>query len=213
MLKLNPFIIGIAGGSGSGKTTIAKAIASNLDISDVFIIQHDSYYKDRSYLSMTEREKLNYDHPNSLETNLLITHLKKFSSGKSVKIPIYDFNTHTRRKERLLVPPSKVIIIDGILIFVECKLRELIDLKVFIDTDPDIRFIRRLQRDVSDRKRSMKTVIQQYMESVRAMHMKFVEPSFKYADIIIPGFSNQTEIKNLLNIIKNRIERLNKSAK
>ena len=205
-MKKKSFIIGVAGGTGSGKTTITEAIVNSLNHQDVIIIQHDSYYRDKRHLVFSEREKINYDHPGALETELLVRHLNQLKLGNEVKIPIYDFSTHTRKKEVKIVKPEKVIIVEGILIFTDHDLRKLMDIKIFVDTDDDIRFIRRLQRDIKERKRSMDSVIEQYTKSVRPMHIEFVEPSRRYADIIIPGGHNPVAINNMgVSMIKDEI--------
>ncbi len=184
-------IVGVAGGSGSGKTTIAQAIYEQLGPENVAYIPHDAYYHDLSHLPPEERAKRNFDHPDSLDTALLIEHLEKLKRGEAVDIPVYDFATHTRRPETRHIEPKPIIVVEGILVFVEPKLRDLMDIKIFVDTDADIRFIRRLTRDIRERGRTMESVIQQYLETVRVMHLEFVEPSKRYADIIIPegGFN------------------------
>ncbi len=184
-------IVGVAGGSGSGKTTIAQAIYEQLGPENVAYIPHDAYYHDLSHLPPEERAKRNFDHPDSLDTALLIEHLQKLKRGEAVDIPVYDFATHTRRPETRHIEPKPIIVVEGILVFVEPKLRDLMDIKIFVDTDADIRFIRRLTRDIRERGRTMESVIRQYLETVRVMHLEFVEPSKRYADIIIPegGFN------------------------
>jgi len=204
-MKNIPFIIGIAGGTGSGKTTVVNTIVQNLNSQNLVTIQHDSYYRDRSHLPPLEREKINYDHPDALETDLLVRHLKELISGKKVEIPEYDFATHTRKEKGHIIAPAKVIIIEGLLVFADSALRELLDLKIFIDTDDDMRLIRRLQRDTKDRDRSMESVIQQYMETVRPMHKEFVEPSKKYADKIVPGEQNAKAIDMLISMIETKL--------
>jgi len=181
-----PIIIGVAGGTGSGKTTIVRAMLQGLDPDKVLLIQHDAYYRDRSHLPSEERAKINYDHPDALETSLLIQHLKQLLAGETANIPIYDFVTHTRKPEYQRVKPCKVIVVEGILILADPSLRELFDIKVFVDTDPDIRFIRRLERDIAERGRTRESVVAQYMQTVRPMHLEFVEPSKRYADVIVP---------------------------
>ncbi len=187
----DPLTIGIAGGSGSGKTTVAQEILSRVGPDRIAFLQHDSYYKDLSGLPPNQRAELNFDHPNSLETDLLTEHIRCLQSGQSVEVPVYDFSTHSRTNRTFTVAARRVILVEGILIFVEAALRELFDIKVFVDTDPDIRFIRRLQRDIAERGRTTETVIKQYQATVRPMHLEFVEPSKRYADIIIPegGFN------------------------
>ncbi len=204
-MKNIPFIIGIAGGTGSGKTTVVNTIVQNLNSQNLVTIQHDSYYRDRSHLPPLERDKINYDHPDALETDLLVRHLKELISGKKVEIPEYDFATHTRKEKGHIIAPAKVIIIEGLLVFADSALRELLDLKIFIDTDDDIRFIRRLQRDTKSRDRSIESVIQQYMETVRPMHNQFIEPSKKYADKIVSGEQNAEAIDMLISMIETKL--------
>lgn len=204
-VRTKPFIIGIASGTGSGKTTVVNSIKQNLNFKSVITIQHDSYYRDRSHLIPVEREKINYDHPDALETDLLVKHLKELIAGKKVEIPEYDFATHTRQKKGNIVASAKVIIVEGVFIFTDSELREMLDLKIFVDTDDDIRFIRRLQRDIKDRDRSMESVIQQYMKTVRPMHRKFVEPSKEYADKIVPGDQNAKAIDMLISVIETKL--------
>jgi len=181
-----PLVIGIAGGSGSGKTTVAQVILQRVGPDRIAFIQHDAYYKDLSGLPPTQRAEVNFDHPNSLETELMIQHVTRLKDGESVEVPIYDFATHSRTTRTYTVKPRGVILIEGILIFVEPSLRELCDLKIYVDTDSDIRFIRRLQRDISERGRTADSVVKQYMSTVRPMHLEFVEQSKRYADVIIP---------------------------
>jgi len=192
---MKPIIIGVAGGTGSGKTTVSEAILERVGKERITYIQHDSYYKDLSHLPLEERHKINFDHPDALDTSLLVEHLKRLQAGSSVEVPIYDFTTHTRKRETRRVEPRSVTLVEGILIFADKALRELMDVKIFVDTDADIRFIRRLQRDITERGRTMESVVRQYMETVRPMHLEFVEPSKRYADIIIPeGGFNVTAI-------------------
>jgi len=179
------FIIGIAGGSGSGKTALAQQLLKELGEERAVIIEHDSYYKDRSLICPDEAEKINYDHPDALDTQLLIEHLIYLKNRERVYRPVYDFSTHKRIGEGILITPKDIIILEGILILAERKLRELLGLKVFIDADSDIRFIRRLRRDMSERGRTADSVIAQYEATVRPMHLEFVEPSKKYADIVV----------------------------
>jgi uridine kinase len=184
--------IGIAGGSGSGKTTVAQEILSRVGADRIAFLQHDSYYKDLSGLPPTQRAELNFDHPNSLETDLLTQHILALRDGSPVEVPIYDFSTHSRTARTFTVAPRRVILVEGILIFVDAALRELFDVKIFVDTDADIRFIRRLERDITERGRTTESVIKQYQTTVRPMHLEFVEPSKRYADVIIPegGFNS-----------------------
>lgn len=194
-----PLVLGIAGGSGSGKTTVARALVQRAAAGSISHIQHDSYYKDLSSLPPAQRKITNFDHPNSLETELMTEHVRALKSGHSVDVPSYDFTTHTRRKETTRIEPRPIILVEGILLYVDPELRELCDVKLYIDTDADLRFIRRLQRDINERGRSMEMVIEQYFATVRPMHLEFVEPSKRYADLIIPydGF-NQVALEFVL---------------
>ena len=186
-----PLVIGIAGGSGSGKTTVAQEILNRVGADRIAFLQHDSYYKDLDELPAGLRSELNFDHPNSLKTELLTQHIMALREGKPVEVPIYDFSTYRATSKTFTITPHRVILVEGILIFVDAVLRNLFDIKIFVDTDPDIRFIRRLQRDISERGRTTESVIKQYQGTVRPMHLEFVEPSKRYADVIIPegGFN------------------------
>lgn len=188
---MKPVIVGVAGGTGSGKTTVSQAILDRVGRDRIAYIQHDSYYRDLSHLPLEERSRVNFDHPDSLENELLLGHLRQLAAGRPVDVPIYDFTTHTRRPETRRVVPHRVILVEGILIFADKALREMMDVKIFVDTDADLRFLRRLQRDIAERGRTMESVIRQYLETVRPMHLEFVEPSKRYADVIIPegGFN------------------------
>jgi uridine kinase len=190
-LQRAPLVIGIAGGSGSGKTTVAQEILQRVGPDRIAFLQHDSYYKDLSGLPPVQRAEVNFDHPNSLETELLIEHVAALRDGNAVEVPIYDFSTHSRTSKSFTVKPHRVILVEGILIFTEVALRDMFDVKIFVDTDSDIRFIRRLERDISERGRTVQSVIKQYQTTVRPMHLEFVEPSKRYADVIIPegGFN------------------------
>lgn len=198
MTTQKPLVIGIAGGTGSGKTTIARRIAASVPVESVTIIEHDSYYRDRSDLSEDERAKLNFDHPDSLESELLMAHLSALKKGEAVEIPIYDFTTHARKKQTEHVSPTPVIIVEGILTFVDPRLRELFDVKIFVDTDSDIRVFRRIRRDIEQRGRDFASIREQYYESVRPMHLMFVEPSKRWADIIIPEGGNNEVALDLI---------------
>jgi uridine kinase len=205
---MQPIIVAVVGGTGSGKTTIVYELLKGLETSDVVVIQHDSYYRDRSHLTIEERASINYDHPDALETSLLVEHVKQLLAGQAVKIPIYDFATHTRKKEFQQCNPCKVVVVEGILILADPELRSLFDIKVFVDTDADIRFIRRMERDIAERARTRESVVKQYTETVRPMHLEFVEPSKRYADVIIPeGGYNLVAVDMLITKIRSVIER------
>jgi uridine kinase len=180
-------IIGVAGGTGSGKTTVSQEILRRVGAERIAFIQHDSYYRDRSHLSPEERAEVNYDHPDSLETALLVAHLQQLQAGRAVAVPVYDFTRHVRMDQTRRIQPRRVILVEGILIFAEPVLREVFDVKIYVDTDADMRFIRRLRRDITERGRTVESVIAQYEGTVRPMHLEFVEPSKRYADVIIPG--------------------------
>lgn len=205
MVQQPPLVIGIAGGSGSGKTTVAQSILQRVGPERIAFLQHDQYYKDLSGLPPAQRATINFDHPNSLETSLLVQHIRQLKNNEPVEVPIYDFSTHSRTTKSFTVNPRRVVIIEGILIFVEAVLREMFDVKIFVDTDSDLRFIRRLQRDLTERGRTTESVISQYMATVRPMHLEFVEPSKRYADVIIPegGFNAAA-----LDMVVSRIESL-----
>jgi len=188
MSKANkPIVFGVAGGTASGKTTVARAILDAVGASQVAYLPHDAYYRDMSPMALEERARLNYDHPDSLETELLIDHIRQLLDYQSVRVPIYDFTEHRRTEATNLVEPAPIILIDGILIFTNPTLRELMDIKVYVDTDPDIRFIRRMQRDMEERGRTLDSIVKQYSNTVRLMHLEFVEPSKRYADVIVPN--------------------------
>jgi uridine kinase len=199
-------IVGVAGGTGSGKTTVSQAILDRVGRDRIAYLQHDSYYRDRSHVPLEERARANFDHPDALESELLAQHLASLKAGLPVEVPVYDFTTHTRETRTVTVAPRKVILVEGILIFAERALRELMDIKVFVDTDADIRFIRRLQRDITERGRTVESVIRQYTETVRPMHLEFVEPSKRYADVIVPeGGFNVTAIDMIVARVKDMI--------
>ena len=193
-------VIGIAGGTASGKTSIAKKIVDAFDdTNSVVLIREDDYYKDQSHLTMEERVKTNYDHPLAFDHDLLIEHIKDLIAGKTIMKPTYDFTVHNRSNKTEIVNPADVIIVEGLFVLEDAKLRELLDIKIFIDTDADIRFIRRLKRDINKRARTMESVIEQYTSTVKVMHDSFIEPSKRYADIIIPeGASNTVGIDLLI---------------
>lgn len=185
-MKQRPIVIGVAGGTGSGKTTVSQAILSRVGPSRIAFLQHDSYYREFSHLSPEERRQINYDHPDSLDNELLMQHIDDLCAGKTVEVPIYDFAHDMRRPEVMHVHPRPVILVEGILIFAERALRDRMDVKIYVDADADMRFIRRLRRDISERGRSIESIIEQYLATVRPMHLEFVEPTKRYADIIIP---------------------------
>ena len=198
-----PIVIGVAGGSGSGKTTVVRRIVESIGDDQVTVLEHDRYYRDRNDLRLEERAALNYDHPDSLETDLLVQHVHELRAGRSIDVPVYNFARYAREAATVAVVPRKAIIVEGILIFTDPALRRLMDVKVFVDADDDTRFIRRLQRDMSDRGRTVPSVIEQYLGTVKPMHLEFVEPSKRYADIIIPlGGHNTVAIDMLLTLIR-----------
>lgn len=199
------FVIGVAGGTGSGKTTVSRRIWEAVGRERIAYIQHDNYYKDQSHLTPEDRALTNYDHPDSLETSLMVAHLRELRAGRPVDIPVYDFSVHNRSKTTMRINPAKVVLVEGILIFVEPALRELMDMRIFVDTDADIRFIRRLRRDMIERGRTLDSVVKQYLATVRPMHMEFVEPSKRYADVIVPqGGDNRVAME----MITSRIQAL-----
>lgn len=200
---MKSLVIGIAGGTGSGKTTVTNKILEHIDKNRVVVIQHDFYYKDISVYGGKSPAEVNFDHPASLETDLLIEHIRRLKEGKPVDIPIYNFTTHKRMAETRRVDPKEIIIIDGILIFESKPLRDLMDIKIFVDTDADERLVRRMRRDILERGRSIESVMQQYMNTVKPMHIEFVEPSKVWADVIIPrGAENTVAIQ----MVASRIE-------
>jgi uridine kinase len=195
-LPQTPVIIGLAGGTGSGKTTVAKAILGKVGAARIAAVPHDAYYRNFDQLSHALRDALNFDHPDSLETDLLIQHLRQLKDGQPIEVPVYDFTTYLRTDRTVRIEPQPVILVEGILILAEPALRQLFDVKIYVDTDADLRFIRRLERDVAERGRTPQSVIHQYMTTVRPMHLEFVEPSKRYADVIIPeGGYNQVAIE------------------
>ena len=199
-------IIGICGGTGSGKTTVANKILESVSAADVAFIQQDSYYRNRAELPRDLREQVNFDHPDAIDNDLLVAHVRALKSGETVELPVYDFKNHVRRKETLRLEPKLITILEGILIFAEPRLLEAMDVKVFVDTPDDIRFIRRLRRDIVERGRTMDSVIEQYLASVRPMHQQFVEPSKRFADVIIPeGGHNRVSIDLLSGKIRERL--------
>lgn len=213
-----PIFIGVSGGSGSGKTTIVKRICSEVPEKSVTIMEHDAYYKDQSSLSYEERCKTNYDHPFAFDTDLFVEHIKELKRGNTIQKPIYDYGIHNRKKETITVEPKEIIIVEGLLVFYEEKIRELLDIKIYVDTDADVRILRRINRDMNERKRSLDSIINQYINTVRPAHEQFIEPSKKYADIIVTEGGNNlvavdlmvTKIQSLLNIeIKSSLQGAN----
>jgi len=184
--RITPIVIGISGGTGSGKTTVANVIVERVGAEHIAYLPHDAYYKDLSDLPPAQRALVNFDHPDSLDSQLLIQHLRQLKDWQPIELPIYDFKTHRRTAQTRHIDPQPLILVEGILIFVEPELRQFFDVKIYVDTDADIRFIRRLQRDIAERGRTTESVIQQYQTTVRPMHLEFVEPSKRYADVIIP---------------------------
>jgi uridine kinase len=198
-----PFIIGVAGGSGSGKTSISQQIQEMVGAENIAYLQHISYYRDHSHHPVAERARVNYDHPDSLDTELLLQHLHALCNGQAIDVPKYDFALHTRLAETRLIQPARIVLVEGILILVEKELRDMMDLRIYVDTDADLRFIRRLQRDMSERGRTLDLVVQQYMTTVRPMHQEFVEPSRRYAHVIIPeGGENRVAIKMIVSQVQ-----------
>jgi uridine kinase len=197
-----PVIIGIAGGSGSGKTTIAKSVVAAVGLNTVSLVQHDAYYRDLPHLDPEERAKVNYDHPDSLETELLIHHIEELRAGREIRRPVYDFSTHSRTEETVLIRPDPVVVIEGILVLSEPDLRNVMDLRIYVDADSDLRLMRRLRRDIIERERTLDSVMRQYEETVRPMHLQFVEPSKRYADIIVPGGYNAGAVGTITLMIR-----------
>ena len=202
-------LVGIAGGSGAGKTTLVNVISKKLKAwasIEATIVNHDSYYKEYSHLSKTEKDKLNFDHPNSLDNHLFVEHLALLKQGQSVLAPVYDFATHSRLTNTIIIKPSSVILVDGILLLVEPKIREILDIKIFLDTPADIRILRRLHRDINERGRTVESVINQYLTTVRPMHEQFVEPSKQYADLILFGENwSESQLETVINLILNKL--------
>jgi uridine kinase len=211
MTENNPtLVIGIAGGTGSGKTTVAYEILNRVGEKIVSYIPHDAYYQDISNLPPNQRETVNFDHPNSLDTTLMTEQIKTLKSGKKINLPVYDFTTHTRTSETISIPPNPVILVEGILIFTDKVLRELFDIKIFVDTDADIRLTRRIRRDITERGRTIESVLAQYESTVRPMHLEFVEPSKRYADVIIPeGGHNVVALDMVIARIETMLQKIN----
>ena len=198
-----PLFIGLAGGSGSGKTTIAEALVDRLE-GRVSLLSHDAYYRHMPELSFEERTRVNYDHPASLETELLVKHLESLRSGLAIDHPVYDFATHLRSDETVRVEPGNVVVVEGILVLAEPELRSELDLKIFVDTDADLRLARRIDRDITERGRTVHSVLEQYFATVRPMHIEFVQPSLRYADLIIPEGYNPAAVETVVELIRSR---------
>jgi len=204
---MRALVIAVAGGTGSGKTTVARRILQRVGAEHIAYIPHDAYYRDHGHLPPHERDQVNYDHPDSLESELLVEQLKELRAGQAIEIPVYDFTTHTRTPQTHRVEPAPVVLVEGILIFAEPDLRDLFDVMLYVDTDADVRFIRRLQRDIEERGRSVESVCQQYLATVRPMHLEFVEPSKRYANVIIPeGGFNEVAIEMVAARIRGMLE-------
>lgn len=199
-----PLFIGLAGGSGSGKTTIAEALVDRLE-GRVSLLSHDAYYRHMPELTFEERTRVNYDHPASLETELLVKHLESLRSGIAIDHPVYDFSRHLRSDETVRVEPGNVIVVEGILVLAEPELRSELDLKIFVDTDPDLRLARRIERDINERGRTVESVLEQYFATVRPMHIEFVQPSLRYADLIIPEGYNPAAVETVVELIRSRL--------
>lgn len=205
--KPSPVTIAVAGGTGSGKTTVSNALLDRVGSHNIAYLPHDAYYKDLSHLPYEQRQSFNFDHPDALDTPLMCEHIARLQSWQSVQIPTYDFTEHRRTEKTLEVTAQPIILIEGILIFAESILRDLFDVKIFVDTDADLRFIRRLQRDITERGRTTESVIRQYLTTVRPMHLKFVEPSKRYADVIIPeGGFNTVAIDMIADRIRSMLQ-------
>ncbi len=202
-----PFVVGVAGGTGAGKTTVTAAIIAAIGAESVAVLPEDAYYREYAHLSEAERVKINWDHPDAIEVELLLAHIRQLLAGRPVERPVYDFAAYARLPETIHIEPRPVVLVEGILIYVDERLRDVCDLKVFVDTDADLRFIRRLERDVQQRGRTVESVVRQYLATVRPMHLAFVEPSKRFADIIVPeGGSNLVAIELLRNALLHRMQ-------
>ena len=203
---MKPILVGIAGGSGSGKTTVARRIESAFEGPHLVCLDMDSYYKDLGHLTLPERRQVNFDHPDAFDTTLFVSHLKSLREGRTIDKPVYDFSRSTRMEKSVEIAPTPLVIVEGIMVLAVEEVREMLDAKIFVSTDGDIRFIRRLERDVSERGRSLDSVIEQYMDTVRPMHHAFVEPSKRYADVVIPrGGKNQVAINMVIADLRSRL--------
>jgi len=202
-----PLIVGVVGGSGSGKTTVAHAIAESVE-GGAMVLDQDAYYRDLAHLTLEERRRINFDHPDSIDTELFVAHLEALAAGEPVDKPTYDFAAHTRAAETVRIEPGPVVVVDGILLFVDPRLRRMFDLRIYVDVADDVRFIRRLLRDLTERGRSLESVIEQYLDTVRPMHLEFVEPSRRHADVIIPeGGQNRVGIEMILAHVQRELAR------
>jgi uridine kinase len=207
MTPQRPLTIGVAGGSGSGKTTVARTILNRIGRENIAYVPHDSYYRDRASFAAGQHAQINFDHPDSLDTDLFIEHIRQLQAFQPIPMPVYDFATDSRTDQVIMIQPQRVVLIEGILIYTEARLRELFDVRLFVDTDDDVRFIRRLQRDVSQRGRTLDSVVQQWMNTVRPMHLEFVEPSKRYAHVIIPeGGRNEVAMQMVVARIQSLLE-------
>ena len=206
-MPMKPLIIGVAGGSGSGKSTVARNVAAALGEASVAFLDMDAYYLDHSHLPVEQRKTVNWDHPNAFDWDLLVRHLADLSETRAIEKPVYDFHAHVRSKTVVQVPPADVIVIDGILLFVDARVRDLCDVKVFVDADADIRLIRRIRRDMTKRGRPLAEILDQYLSTVQPMHLEFVEPSKRYADVIVPrGGRNPVAIEMIVAKIARRLQ-------
>lgn len=204
---MNPFIVGIAGGSGSGKSTVARHVAQALRAESVAFIDMDAYYVNFAHLTLDERRKVNWDHPDAFDWPLFISHLERLAAGESIDKPVYDFVTHSRRIDTVVVPPASVVVVDGILLFADSRIRELCDVKIFVDADADLRLIRRIRRDTTKRGRPLDEIIDQYLTTVHPMHLEFVEPTKRYADVILPrGGHNEIAVDMIVANIRRRLD-------
>jgi len=207
-------IVGVAGGTGSGKTTVSEAILDRVGRDRIAYLQHDSYYRDRSHLPPEERGEANFDHPDALETELMVEQLRTLQQGRSIEVPVYDFTRHVREEETRTLRPRPVVLVEGILVLAEETLRRQMDVKLYVDTDADLRFIRRLRRDISERGRTLESVVEQYLEDVRPMHLEFVEPSKRYADLIIPeGGFNTVALDAVVAQVERMLDRQERPAR
>jgi len=210
---MKPLIIGVAGGSGSGKSTVARNVAQALQTESVAFIDMDAYYLNFAHLPLPDRRKINWDHPETFDWELLVGQLTQLAAGESIEKPVYDFVSHTRSDRTLVVPPAHVVVVDGILLFSDARVRDLCDVKVFVDADPDIRLIRRIRRDMSKRGRPLDEILEQYVTTVQPMHLQFVEPTKRYADVIVPrGGHNAVAIEMIVAKIQRRIANARESA-